>query len=142
MSVRRQSVVALAVAAIALSALSGCSAVSNAVAQTKPIACKQLSGSLTKTSQGLNSSLSSFASDPAGAVTSMEAADASFKTGLAKIQNAEVKKAGSKAEKSLAKLIDDVKAFVADPTTDSTALQTDASTVESDFTAIGKTCAS
>ncbi len=140
MSVRRQPVIALAVVAIALSALSGCSAVGNAVAQTKPVACKQLSDSLNKTNEGLNSSMSSFASDPAAAVKGMESADATFKGGLAKIQNADVKKAGQKAEKSLAAMVADLKAVASDPTGDTTQLQSDASEVQTDFLALGKVC--
>lgn len=141
MSIRRQTTVAVAIAAITLSALSGCSAVTKAVAQTKPVACKQLSVSLTKITSGISSSLGEFSSDPDAAVTGLQSADSSLKSSLTKIENPQVKKVGSTAEASLAKLIADLKAYVADPGSGTTALQADSTAAQTDFEAIDKVCA-
>ncbi|HEY0248017.1 MAG TPA: hypothetical protein VGC45_07115 [Gryllotalpicola sp.] len=136
MSTRHKLAIATA-AVLTVIALSGCSG-----AQSKADACKSVRPTVNTAIGNINTAVSGFSSDPAAALTKLQSTDASYKKGLTKISNPEIKKKSSKAEKTLASFIGDVKAFVADPTSDSSALQKSSTTLQTDFGAIQKSCTS
>jgi peptidoglycan hydrolase CwlO-like protein len=142
-----------AVGIAAIIALSGCSAIGQvqdqaqslatkaAQVQSKAAACialqKAISGSVDK----LTSSLSTISTDPAGAVTELEAMSDSFDKALSKVSNKDVAEVGEKAESSLKDMITRVKAISADPQhADTTALMTSVTNVQKAFTEVGKVC--
>ncbi|MET4782851.1 hypothetical protein [Glaciihabitans sp. UYNi722] len=137
----------LAASAATLIALAGCSGGGSAAGggapagQSKTAACKALESSVSAASTDLNASLGNIASDPTAAVGKLQSVADAFDTGLKKVTNADVKKAGAKADDSLKAMITQVKGALADPANaDSTKLQASVTAVSDDFTAIGKVC--
>jgi hypothetical protein len=135
-------------AALAL-ALTGCTA-SGATApaatapaastQTKAAACKSLETSVKASTTDLASSFGEIATNPGKAVTGLQSVADAFDGGLAKVSNAQVKKAGTAADDSIKEMIVQVKAVIGSPSADTTKLKAAVTAVQTEFTAIGKLC--
>ena len=141
----------LAGATLAL-ALTGCSApgASSPVAsaasaqaaptQSKTAACKALETSVSASTTQLASSFGAIATHPDKAIEGLQLVADAFDTGLKKVSNAEVKKAGAAADDSIKEMIVQVKAVIGNPSADTTKLKATVTAVQRDFTAIGKVC--
>jgi hypothetical protein len=133
----RQKLTFVSAAAALLIGLTGCSAAGGGVTvQSKAAACSSLQHSLTSVTSDLQSSMSSIMSDPDAAVGALQKVATSFDGALGKITNADVKKAGQKADDSLKGLITAVKNAKADPS----GLSKAAGDFSDSFSAIGKVC--
>lgn len=138
----------LAGAALAL-ALTGCSAsgasspaasTPAASTQSKTAACKSLETSVSASTTELASSFGEIATNPDKAIAGLQLVADAFDTGLKKISNAEVKKAGAAADASIKEMIVQVKAVIGNPSADTTKLKATVTAVQREFTAIGKVC--
>jgi hypothetical protein len=135
-------------AALAL-ALTGCTASGSAgagasapaaSAQTKAAACRSLESSLRASTTDLAASFGEIGTNPDKAIAGLQAVADAFDTGLKKVSNAEVKRAGSTADGSIKAMIVQVKAVIGNPSADSTKLKAVFTDVQTEFTAIGKLC--
>ena len=139
----RRPLVLLAAAVLAVTTLSGCSAIGTvSSAASKVESCAAIAGTMSAASSDIAASVGSMTSDPAAALEKLKTVSAGFHESVGKLKNADVKTAAETADASLSALVDKVGAAVADPATaDSAALQAAATTVSDDFVAIGRVCA-
>jgi hypothetical protein len=129
-------------AALAL-ALTGCSASGSATAaptQTKTAACKSLESSVSKSTTALSSSFGEIGTNPEKAITGLQSVADAFDSGLKKVNNVQVKKAGAAADASIKNMIVQVKAVIGKPSADPSKLKDAVTQVQTEFTAIGKVC--
>ena len=141
MSIRRPLVL-LASAVLAVGALSGCSAIGTvSSAASKVESCAAIATTMSAASSDIAGSVASLTTDPAAAAEKLKTVSDDFRTAVAGLKNADVKKAAETADASLTALVDTVSAAAANPAAaDSAALQAAATTVSDDFVAIGKVC--
>jgi hypothetical protein len=132
----RQKFALVSAAAVAILALSGCS---GSAGQSKAEACNSLQNSMSGVASDLSSGLSSVANDPKAATAKLQTISDTFDKSVAKLENAEVKKAAQKADDSLKAMVKAVKDTISDPKNVS-ALQAAVTPVQTDFTSIGKLC--
>ncbi|RWZ64416.1 hypothetical protein ELQ92_06515 [Labedella populi] len=104
----RRAVVGLVAAGALL--LTGCTA-----GQSKDEACTQLNEELTAASEELNSSISTLATDPEGAVEALESFRDTFGETVDGISNEEIKALAEDTEDSLGTYVDEVSAAAGDP---------------------------
>lgn len=124
---------ALAVAGLLLTGCAG--------GQSKADACKGLESGLQDVQSDLSSSLSSAATDPEGAVKSLETIADTFSDNVSKVTNDEVAPAAKDADKALTGLVDEFKSYSKDPAkADSSAMSSAANDVQTTFTELGKVC--
>jgi outer membrane murein-binding lipoprotein Lpp len=90
--------------------LTGCTA-----GQSKEEACTQLNEELTAASEELNSSISTLATDPEGAVEALESFRDTFGETVDGISNEEIKDLAEDTEDSLGTYVDEVSAAAGDP---------------------------
>ncbi len=130
----------MVVASVALLfAVTGCGA--SAQDQSKAAACDALQRSVSAATSELSASMTDTTSDPAKAVTRIEAVATSFDKGLGAITNPEVKKVGATADAALTAMVAQFTSMLADPAkADTVTLQATLDAVESDFTAVGAVC--
>jgi len=132
----------LTAAALAL-ALTGCTATASSPAastQTKAAACKSLENSVKASTTELASSFSKIATDPDKAIVGLQSVADAFDSGLKKVSNSQVKKAGTAADDAIKGMIVEVKAAIGVPSADTTKLKAAVTTVQTEFTAIGELC--
>lgn len=143
--------IALATAVVAVALLAGCSTggsgsgATTAAKETKPQtqaqACKSLEGDLQEVSQGLQSQMSTFQSDPKTAVTELKKFDAKLKSAADKVTNEKVHTTVTEFESSFSGLLTQLEAYSNDPkSVDATKLQTAVSDVQSSTTEMSKVC--
>lgn len=134
-----------------LLALSGCSAAGGAsgtspspekpATQSKTAACAILEAAVSDSAEDLQTGFATLQTDPAGAVTKIQAVVDAMNAGLDKVTNDQVASTAQKASDDLQKLVDLATAALADPTNADAAAITDlAPVVQDDFTAMGEVC--
>ena len=129
-------------------ALTGCTSGSPAPAgsstaastQSKAAACKSLETSVSASTTELASSFGAIATNPDKAITGLQSVADAFDSGLKKVSNAEVKKAGTAADDSIKEMIVQVKAVIGKTSADTTKLKIAVTDVQAQFTSIGKIC--
>jgi len=142
MSTRRPLVLLIS-AVLAASALSGCSAIGTvSSAATKVESCAAIATTMSAASSDIAGSVASLTTDPAAAAEKLKTVSDDFRGAVAKLKNADVKKAAETADASLTALVDKVSTAAANPAAaDSAALRAAATAVSDDFVAIGNVCA-
>lgn len=140
MPFRRPIATLVIAAATATLLLSGCSAI-KAVSdvQTKAQACVSIAKTTQKASSGISEAFSTFSTDPSAAEAAMQKFHDEFAATASKVKNPTIKKLADRTTTDLQTLSDAVTAAANDPSK-ADALQTAASTMQDDFTSIGKAC--
>ena len=137
---RRPIITLLATAAAAGLLLTGCSAIKAATdVQTKAQACVSIAKTTQSASSEIPKAFSSFATDPSAAEAAMQKFHDEFAKTAAKVKNPTIKKLADKTTTDLQTLSDAVTAAASDPSK-ADAVQTGATTMQDDFTSIGKAC--
>ena len=135
-------------AALAL-ALTGCSAsgasspsasAPEASTQSTAAACTSLETSVSASATALASSFGEIGSNPDKAITGLQSVADAFDAGLKEVSNAGVKKAATAADDSIKEMIVQVKAVIGKPSADTAKLKAAVTTVQTEFSAIGKLC--
>jgi PBP1b-binding outer membrane lipoprotein LpoB len=135
---RRTIASTLAIVAVSGLLLTGCSA----GAQSKAAACKVLQTDAAGAQATLSGAFSKITDDPSAAEKALKAFDTKFAASVAKVSNPTVKAASAAASKSLSALDADLAKYAADPTDTAavSALQKDASKVQTTFSKLGGVC--
>ena len=137
---RRSITTLVVIASAAALLLSGCSAVKAVTdVQTKAQACVSIAKTTQKAASGIPQAFSTFSTDPSAAEAAMQKFHDEFAATAAKVKNPTIKKLADQTTTDLQTLSDAVTAAASDPTK-ADALQTAASTMQDDFTSIGKAC--
>jgi hypothetical protein len=133
---------AFAAIAVAVTLLSGCSAVAAVKnVQTKVQACTSIDKELEGVGTGISGETSKLESDPKGAAADISAMAKKFSAATTKLSNPQVKKAAEKAAGTLTVFAKDLTNLAATPSTaNQTKLQADTTTLQAAFTAIDTTC--
>jgi hypothetical protein len=125
-----------AIAAVALIALSGCSA-----EQTKAEACDTARSGLDTLQSDLATNLTDFQNDPAAAVDAIDELATAFSENAANITNTEVKDAADNTEEVLSRLADEFAVFVDDPESSAnTDLAATATDLQTSFATLQAVC--
>jgi len=137
---RRSIAVLVATAAVSVLLLSGCSAIKAATdVQTKTQACVSLAKTTQSAASGVSQAFSTFSTDPSAAEAALQKFHDEFAATAAKVKNPAIKKIADKTTTDLQTLSDAVTAAASDPSK-ADAVQTAATTMQDDFTSIGKAC--
>ncbi|TIH38975.1 DUF4190 domain-containing protein [Subtercola vilae] len=112
----------------------------DASGQSTTEACTILESSLSSSTSGLTQGLNDIASNPTQAVTSLQAVADAFDAGVSQISNPRILAVATTADTDLKAMIAAVTQYINDPSGGSGAVVSAATTVQSDFTAIGTAC--